>query len=403
MYKEIKGIWNSLEAKEKKYLKIGLKIILIIGFFSIIILPWLLTRESISIVDYKLTGAIGDTINGIAGPFIALAAAILTFLAFYIQYKANLEQRIQFNKTFRKQEEEAKEQRQQFITNFEKQIEERKEQEKIWKIERFENQFYEMVKLHKENVSEISINLTTSYHIGKEQHINIVKINGREVFKYLLEEINILYFIAKKNYIAKTNSDALINIAYGLFFHGNRFDKKITPNKPDQKEYSKFINAIIDINNEHKSTDLIQLKQIVEKHVGFKNAVNLNFLLGQGHSSYLAHYYRHLYQTVKFVADQKEDFISYNEKRKYLRILRAQLSNQEQAMLFYNWKSNFGKSWENDTNHYFTNYRMIHNIYNGLIIDDFKLIKIFNLMQHPPTYRTENGRAKDVLFEFEDW
>ncbi|MCS3531358.1 putative phage abortive infection protein [Chryseobacterium sp. JUb7] len=73
---------------------------------------------------------------------------------------------------------------------------------------------------------------------------------------------------------------------------------------------------------------------------------NNNTSFGSGHSAYLAHLYRHLYLTVKFVASQHQDFISYEDKRKYLRVLRAQLSNYEQALLYYNWKSGFGKKWE---------------------------------------------------------
>lgn len=41
------------------------------------------------IFDFSETGQIGDTINGIMGPFIAIAAVLLTFAAFYIQKEAN--------------------------------------------------------------------------------------------------------------------------------------------------------------------------------------------------------------------------------------------------------------------------------------------------------------------------
>ncbi len=51
------------------------------------------------------TGQFGDTFNGILAPIIAFCAAILTFLAFYIQYEANKIQRNglavqQFDNTF---------------------------------------------------------------------------------------------------------------------------------------------------------------------------------------------------------------------------------------------------------------------------------------------------------------
>lgn len=402
MFKDLKEIWQNIETKEKRYLKSGLYIILIIGFISVIFFPWLLTRESISFVDYNKTGAIGDTINGIAGPFIALAGAILTFLAFYIQYKANLEQRNQFTKTIQNQEKEAKEQLIQYNRSLERQNEERKEQEKIWKTERFENQFYEMVRLHKENVNEISLKLTNPYFTGTQQVTNETNLNGRIVFKYFLEEIKIIYYVAKKTFKNNTSTNKLINKSYGVFFHGLPYQEEKEPNKPDQKEYTDFINTLLKINFSYVQGEYRNLKYVVAEKTDYKNAINLNFKIGEGHSSYLAHYYRHLYQTVKFIVNQNENFISYEEKRKYLRMLRAQLSNEEQAMLFYNWKSEFGNSWENERNHFFTDYRMIHNIYAELIIADFSLIKIFKLM-NDPYYRKENNRENDPLFEFEDW
>lgn len=54
-------------------------------------LPWLFTR--CWLMDFSDTGQIGDTIGGIMGPFIAIAAAGLTFIAFWVQYKANIQQR----------------------------------------------------------------------------------------------------------------------------------------------------------------------------------------------------------------------------------------------------------------------------------------------------------------------
>ena len=54
-------------------------------------LPWLLSKHSG--IDFTSTGQIGDTIGGIMGPFIAIAAAGLTFIAFWVQYKANIQQR----------------------------------------------------------------------------------------------------------------------------------------------------------------------------------------------------------------------------------------------------------------------------------------------------------------------
>jgi heme/copper-type cytochrome/quinol oxidase subunit 2 len=64
---------------------------------------------------------IGDTIGGILGPVIAIIVAALTFLAFWVQYKANEQQKSDL------------------------------------KTERFESKFYELLKFHMTNVDEMNI------------------------------------------------------------------------------------------------------------------------------------------------------------------------------------------------------------------------------------------------------
>ena len=75
------------------------KVLLWVAFAFILfsfIAPALFSRCSVSVADFSATGQIGDTIGGIMNPFVAIAGVILTFVAFYIQYKANKEQREQF-------------------------------------------------------------------------------------------------------------------------------------------------------------------------------------------------------------------------------------------------------------------------------------------------------------------
>ena len=54
-------------------------------------LPVLLVQPGF--IDFTQTGQIGDTIGGTMGPFVAIVAAILTFVAFWVQYQANIKQR----------------------------------------------------------------------------------------------------------------------------------------------------------------------------------------------------------------------------------------------------------------------------------------------------------------------
>ena len=79
---------------------------------------------------------------------------------------------------------------------------------------------------------------------------------------------------------------------------------------------------------------------------------------GHGHVSRLGHYFRHLFQTVKFVIEQDDEIIP--NKYEYIKTLRAQLSTHEQLLLYYNSLSILGKPW-NDAN-LLTDYRFIKNI-----------------------------------------
>ena len=57
-----------------------------------LVLPVLLTRTALFVGFDESTGSVGDTIGGIVTPLIALFGVFLTFVAFYIQYKANEQQ-----------------------------------------------------------------------------------------------------------------------------------------------------------------------------------------------------------------------------------------------------------------------------------------------------------------------
>ncbi|WP_339655337.1 hypothetical protein [uncultured Maribacter sp.] len=70
---------------------LGISIFFIIFSF---VAPVLFVSKAISPkLDFSETGPVGDTIGGIMNPFIALVGILLTFLAFYMQIKANEQQR----------------------------------------------------------------------------------------------------------------------------------------------------------------------------------------------------------------------------------------------------------------------------------------------------------------------
>lgn len=112
------------------------------------------------------------------------------------------------------------------------------------------------------------------------------------------------------------------------------------------------------------------------------------------------HYFRHLYLMVKFTVSKTEKLLNYEDKRNYLRILRASLSTYEQVFLYYNWLSKYGRKWEDNKNHFFTDFRMIHNV-NDSIHTDFAVntIEPFHNLLNTKEYKTEKNNDEDDLFE----
>ena len=102
-------------------------------------------------LDFRNTGQIGDTIGGIMGPFVAIAAAILTFLAFWVQFKANEQQRKDIAR------------------------------------ERFENNLFELLHFHQDITNELL--LKCNVHSNNYQNnIRTVEEKGRDVFQLLYED-----------------------------------------------------------------------------------------------------------------------------------------------------------------------------------------------------------------------
>ena len=285
-----------------------------LGFiFLILSFPYLFTSNSFFDINFSETGNIGDTIGGILGPFIAIAAAILTFFAFWVQYKANEQQKLDL------------------------------------KIERFENKFYELLKLHKENVNELDL--------GNN-------LKGRKTFVHLTNELRVCYKVCE-NVIPQDENFSDINLikfSYDIFYYGigklsekylfNRF------NKNEKKLYNIVVKHLDLFQNQYN--DLIKNPSLQDKNYKYKENITMNLLYApfNGHVSKLGHYFRHLFHIAKFVINQNSDLLNENQKYDYIRTLRAQLSDHEQLLMYYNAIAWF----EDDWRELFTTYRLIKNI-----------------------------------------
>ena len=338
---------NELNTQPDKYIIFILLISFIILSTSFI-LPFLLTRKSISNdFDFRETGPIGDTIGGIMGPFINIVAVLITGLAFYMQYRAN---KIQVSMV----------DRQLKVVEKQREVDEKRRRESE-DFNRSEAQFFEMLRLHHENVNGIKGNY---YNHDKLEYQDFL---GREVFFALTDILNDLLGLCKKDNSTRI-SKSDFNGAYQVLFWGyGKANKEFT---------GKFYGE----NNDEKCNP-----SYIEQY--------------NGSSQLLGHYYRHLFLTVKFVV-QNETFDNYDKKMRYLKILRAQLSNYEQIMLFYNWMSGYGSAWENEENKFFTEYKMIHNLWKDELNQDVIFTdKVNSLIDKYNSYSNEHKHGN--LFEFQ--
>lgn len=210
--------------------------------------------------------------------------------------------------------------------------------------ERFDNRFYTMLDTLRTN--SLGVRLSND-------------ITRKDAFRVLIAEFFVSYFVVKQAYLkykpnAPEDVDAFLStfrgneedrmltrIAYGLFFYGNLYDV--------DREKEPLLYKVLD-----------NIKQnVIRNGTGAKNAYDsylnhdiksgtlatLPWNLFQGYNAQLGHYFRHLYQMVKFLALADSKVISEDDKNEYARIIRAELSDFEQALLFYNAVSNRGQSW----------------------------------------------------------
>ncbi len=330
-------------------------ILFIILIVIILFLPYAITQwKWVSFSFSDNSRLIGSTLGGILGPFVAIVASGLTFIAFWVQYKANQQQREDIQ------------------------------------LERFENKFYEMLRLHKENVSEIDIGGVTS---GRKAIVRMYQ-EFRFIYLTIMFERRWWNRLARAGFInqpeVNASDEEITDLAYSILFFGvgDMIEGSIIYH---HRVHTPFLFRCLRIlkRNQHKYSKLFTHYESSIKeprpyyeigHRSMKKVkLECHYYPFDGHASKLGHYYRHLYQTMKFIVTSS--LLSYEQKYDYVKMIRAQLSNHEQAMIYYNsffkagwiwWQDNSisdkekKKEKEKDSDKlplsYFIDYKMIKNI-----------------------------------------
>lgn len=347
----MKGYKRLLEGENPSLAIWGL---FIIGLIILIFIPLLLTQPTLftGIFNYSQTGQIGDTISGITMPFLTLLGAFLTFLAFWIQIKANKTQTEQFKK-----------------------------QDLDTKRDRFENKFYELLKIQRDNVTEMEIRGNGN-------------LTGRRCFIHMFNELRFIYSLTINVYRqikAKNksiNENELFNLSYLLFFYGlGTKSNKILDQllvKYDTNLIQSLKTKMTEIQETHEKKRFVE----VPHPKGGVSKLKIVYYPFYGHEMRLGYYFQHLHQLIQLVLDQDDQLIE--NKISYIDIIRAQLSTFEQLLIYYYAISYFGEQWlKND------------------ILTDFKLIKNLPLPQadfsiSPKEFLGEKDKNGEYIFEWDN-
>lgn len=378
-------MWKSFK-EQTKFIQFAIIIIavgLLIYLFATAIKPITEGLYFWNNTDYEKSAQIGDFVAGVVGTLFAFAGTILIIL------------------TFREQNKESKR-------------------------KRFEEVFYEMIRIHRENVSQMT-------YLKPEKKTNR-DINNRQVVKEIVDEFKELYGDIKKltkrwdfeNYINESykshinqvieqnnlNTSVLdmliIDFTYFVLFYGlgqegkviveGKFKKIIEPKtlkivlfylqqkpKKSNKKRFKFWDKLKELESKQilntvlASFDELENEEEYDKSIAEQLTKNRKQKLKYkkyygGHQHRLGHYFRHLYQSYKTL--DRSELIPEDTKYDYSKLLRAQISTYEQILLFINSLSSLGMKWQlvTDTdkkNNFIEDYQIIKNV-PGIQLYDIK-------------------------------
>lgn len=236
-------------------------------------------------IDENKFGNFGDFFGGTVGAMCGFASILLLFITYHLQRKELEDTRREFE-----------------------------ESNRIARLQQFENKFFELLRIHRDNVEKMESK-------GK---------TGRAVIIDIKDEFKSAYDIVCANLRdAIPDSEKLVNIAYHIVYYG-------VDNSTEAYLKSQLQNFIGD------EAVTIRLLQFFLKK---REAKKEKWCIYDGHQSRLGHYYRHLFMSLTYVDNQPNSLLSTKEKGLYGKMLRAQLSNHEQALLFFNSLSTMGNAW----------------------------------------------------------
>jgi hypothetical protein len=205
----------------------------------------------------------------------------------------------------------------------------------------FESRFFEILNIQRRNVAEMAYRKTEDTEKDYK---------SRRVFLEIHHQLEYLLGYIKEKHGSEFKERELIDIAYLIMFFGPRIAKQ------------QYLRPYI------KKSKALEISLTAIGKIKTKDGVYRAYT---GHQNRLGHYYRHLYQSVKYI--DQVSFLSKTEKYDYVKTLRAQLSTAEQVIFFFNSLSTLGAAWgydaKNTEQNLVVKYKLIKNISPGITFD----------------------------------
>lgn len=220
-----------------------------------------------------------------------------------------------------------------------------REQQRNFAIIQIENRFFEMVKIHRDNSASVAI---------KDRE-------GKKIFITLLREFDAC-FEAVMQVAFPSGFDDLegLNIAYLCFYYGavGKASQKILRHRLEKRYGDRYVAELF--------------TAFASEQARLNSDKDFPYTPFDGHQSRLGHYFRHLFQAVRYIDEQPEELVPAKNKYGYIKLLRAQLSTQEQALFLLNSLSDLGARWREPSSadprqDLVTHYNLIKNIPFGFL------------------------------------
>ena len=204
----------------------------------------------------------------------------------------------------------------------------------------FESSFYKMLDYHQQHVASLQVKHVRSTDNQYEA------MSGKRAFVAFRLQLQRLLAIVRESSAElglALSEDQIVDGACVAFYFGLH------------DEVAEFLRETLH--------DFPQPRKLVDYLMGAKlhRAGSTGEYIGRANQTYLSSYFRNLYHLIKYVDTQR--ILSKKEKIQYMNIVRAQLSDSELWLLYFNVVSRFGRKWLE--HRYVEKYRLLRNLPRG--------------------------------------